>query len=265
MGKTLDRADINRLMVAIHKAIVATFTEGDWRALGFQTDTLAWVTGHRRLLRSLDWKDEDYPDNALAAVTTMLDKDIANLGVMLENEKIVAWLRENDRPLYSEWFDGGSTPPADHVAAIHDFLWRKPASAAKTKGFRNRGHDALLEILRKKAEVELPGKPRIVLTQSLQDAGCDLVIEWSDDAKYGVQLKSHFDISEKVFSGKTTSQIQHSRQHGLRRLYVLLAGDLTDRSQEQKTRGLAASVSKMKDSYVFVVSPEQVWTLLFGE
>lgn len=264
MGKTLDRSDINRLMVAIHKAIVATFTDGDWRALGFQTGTLEWVTGHRRLLRSLDWEDEDYPDNALAAVTTMLDADIGNLGVMLQNEKIVAWLRDNDRPLYAEWFDGVSTPPTDHVAAIHDFLWRKPGTAAKTKGFQKLGHDALLEILRKKVEAELSGKPRIVPTQSLQDAGCDLVVEWSEDAKYGVQLKSHFDIGEKDFAAKTTSQIQNSRQHGLRRLYVLLAGDLTDESQEQKTRGLAANVSKMKDSYVFVVSPEQVWTLLFG-
>jgi hypothetical protein len=53
MGKTLDRSDINRLMVAIHKAIVATFTDGDWRALGFQTGTLEWVTVHRRLLRPI--------------------------------------------------------------------------------------------------------------------------------------------------------------------------------------------------------------------
>ena len=44
---------------------------------------------------------------------------------------------------YFEWFDGVSTPPTDHVAAIHNFLWRKPGTVAKTKGFRNRGHDAL--------------------------------------------------------------------------------------------------------------------------
>lgn len=158
-----------------------------------------------------------------------------------------------------------STPPLDHASAVHDFLWREPAPAAKTKAFIGRGHDALLELLRKKAETELPGKPRIVLTQSLQDAGCDLIIEWSEDAKYGVQLKSHFDIGEKDFAAKTTSQIQNSRQHGLRRLYVLLAGDLTNPSQQQKGRGFDATVSKMKDSYVFSVSPERVWTLLFGK
>jgi AbiJ N-terminal domain 5 len=265
MCNTLNQSDINRLMVAIHKAIVATFDEGDWRALAFQTGTLKWVERHERLLRSLSWNDDDYSGNALAAVAKMLDNDIGNLGVMLENEKIIGWLRENDRPLYGEWFDWVSTPPTDHIASIHEFLWRKPSGPAKTKGFRNRRHDALLEILRTKAEKELPGKPRIVPTQSLRDAGCDLVIEWRNDAKYGVQLKSHFDIGEKDFAVKTASQIQNSRQHGLRRLYVLLSGDLTDKSQEQKARGLAANVSKMRDSYVFVVSPEQVWTLLFGE
>jgi hypothetical protein len=64
----LDRTEINRLMVTIHKAIVASFDQGDWQALGFQTGTLQWVERHPRLLRSLQWNDKDYPDNALAAL-----------------------------------------------------------------------------------------------------------------------------------------------------------------------------------------------------
>jgi hypothetical protein len=153
----------------------------------------------------------------------------------------------------------------DHASAIHSFLWRNAGEAAHTKAFRNRGHDVLLALLQTKADKALPGGPRIITTQSLQDAGCDIVIEWGAEAKYGVQLKSHFDITEKEFAAKTTSQIQNSRQHGLNRLYVLLAGDLTDKSQEQKVRGFEATVSKMNDSYVRTVSPERVWTLLLAE
>jgi hypothetical protein len=49
-------------VVATHKAIVATFDEGDWRSLGFQTDTLQMIERHPRLLRGARWKtNEDYP------------------------------------------------------------------------------------------------------------------------------------------------------------------------------------------------------------
>jgi len=123
----------------------------------------------------------------------------------------------------------------------------------------------MLERLQKKADEQLPGKPKVTITQSLQDSGCDLLIDWGAGAKYGVQLKSHHDISEPEFAGTTVVQIQDSRQHGLRGLYVLLAGDMTNQSQLQKVRGFAARVSKMKDKYVVVVSPERLWALLFGE
>jgi hypothetical protein len=39
----LDRGTRNALVVAVHKAIVATFDEGDWRSLGFQMDTMRAV------------------------------------------------------------------------------------------------------------------------------------------------------------------------------------------------------------------------------
>jgi len=269
MSKILDRDTRNALMVSIHKAIVASFDEGDWRSLGFQTDTLKWVVNHPRLLRGVIWKNEDYPGHALTAVTLMLDRDLGNLGVMLENSKIRSWLRQNDPTLYSEFFDDGpsmdAVPPADHAAAIHAFLWRRAAEVTRTKGFQKQRHDVMLNRLQRQADEQLPGRPRVTITQSLQDSGCDLLIEWGTDAKYGVQMKSHYDISEADFAGKTVGQIQDSRQHGLKGLYVLLAGDMTNQSQIQRVRGFQARVSKMKDKYVQVIAPERLWTLLFGE
>jgi hypothetical protein len=77
-------------------------------------------------------------------------------------------------------------------------------------------------------------------------------------------LKSHWDISQNNFAEKTLVQIQDSRAHGLKRLYVLLAGDLTDLSHAQKLRGFESRINKMKDPYIGTVAPERLWTLLFG-
>jgi hypothetical protein len=76
MSKVLDRETRNALMVAIHAAIRATFDEGDWRSLGFQTDTLKLVTSHPRLLRGAIWKNDDYSGHAMTVVTRMLDSNI---------------------------------------------------------------------------------------------------------------------------------------------------------------------------------------------
>lgn len=269
MGDNLDRETRNALAVAVHEAIVATFNESDWRSLGFQTDTLPFVKRHSRLLRSLSWNDPDYREHAMTAIVKMLDDDLANLAVMFKNPKIVGWLRENEVILYATLFGGDepidAVPPVDHGTAIQNFLWRRAADVSLTEAFRQHRHDDMLECLREKADTQLLGQPRVSILQSLHDAGCDLTIDWGDGAKYGAQLKSHADINKPDFPTKTVSQIQDSRQHGLQRLYVLLAGDLTDKSQAQKVRILDSRVSIMKDKYVRIVPPERLWTLLFEE
>lgn len=269
MSDNLDRKTRNALVVAVHKAIVATFNEGDWRSLGFQTDTLPFVERHARLLRSVSWQDPDYPEHAMTAVVKMVGNGLENLGVILENPKIVAWLRENDVVLYATLFGGGepidAVPPVDHATVIQKFLWRRAADVSLTRAFRQHRHDDMLECLRQKADIQLLGQPRVSILQSLHDAGCDLTIDWGSGAKYGAQLKSYGDINKPDFPNRTLSQIQDSRQHGLQRLYVLLAGDLTDRSQAQKVRSLESRVSKMKDKYVRLVPPQRLWTLLFEE
>jgi hypothetical protein len=256
-------------VVAVHKAIVATFDEGDWRLLGLQTDTLPFIERHPRLLKSLSWEDPDYPGNAMTALTKMVGNDLANLGVMLENPKIAAWLRENEVTLYATFFGGGEpidgVSPVDHATIIRKFLWRDAAEVRLTKAFRKQRHQDMLARLQKKADAELCGQPRVSIIHSLHEAGCDLTIDWGTEAKYGVQLKSHDDISSSGFASSTVSQIQDSRQHGLQHLYVLLAGDLTDKAQAQKVRSLISRVSKMKDKYVRVVPPERLWTLLFED
>ena len=216
--------------------------------------------------KMFDWRNEEAAQQFRGIVDDVLSLGGDSEQATQARETFVSVCARNGEVVENGHLVNSRTAPfVDHSSAIHEFLWRNAGEAALTKAFRNRGHDALLELLRTKADKALLGRPRIITTQSLQDAGCDLVIEWGAEAKYGVQLKSHFDISEKEFAAKTCSQIQNSRQHGLNRLYVLLAGDLTDKSQEQKVRGFEATVSKMNDSYVRTVSPERVWTLLLAD
>ncbi|MBA4192560.1 MAG: hypothetical protein C0467_31720 [Planctomycetaceae bacterium] len=257
---------INRLMIAIQKASVATFDRGDWLALGFQTGTHDWVQRRDRLLRGADWKhNEDYPGEAFGAITKMLSIDRDSIKTMIEFPKINAWLQQKERALWAEIAgDTTAVPPfSEHSEAIQTFLWQDAAPIGKTKEFKGKGHDSMLGILRARADEYLPGKPMVSIFQSLQDSGCDLSVEWGG-TKYGVQLKSYADVSGDDFAGTTLIQIQDSRSNGLKRLYVLLAGDLTDRSQIQKLRGFESRVSRMNDPYIVLVSPERLRTLLFG-
>jgi hypothetical protein len=143
-------------------------------------------------------------------------------------------------------------------------LWPSAAGEHLTAGFKGKKHDDLLVVLRERLARQLFERPSLSVIQSRQDRGCDFLIEWGSHAKFGVQLKSHFDISQEGFAEKTLAQIQDSRQHGLQRLYVMLAGDLADQSQRERVRIFHARVSAMKDPYVKVIPPEVAWTVLFG-
>ncbi|HLN29167.1 MAG TPA: hypothetical protein VK395_15565 [Gemmataceae bacterium] len=129
-------------------------------------------------------------------------------------------------------------------------LWPSAADEALAAGFKENSHDDLLQLLRVRLEERLLERPRISIFQSLQDRGCDQLIEWGPHAKFGIQIKSYGDIRDSEFARNTIAQIQDSRQHGLQRLYLLLAGDLSDASQAQKVRGLHSRISAMNDRYV---------------
>src|SRR5690606_15720348 len=147
---------------------------------------------------------------------------------------------------------------------LEDLLWPSDACAiALTAGFRGQAHDALVERLQTILDKQLPDRPRMTILQSLQDRGCDLLIEWRDGTKHGIQLKSNFDIEEETFTGTTIVQMQDSRQHGLAKLYVVFCGDLTSQSNRQKVRSILSRMSAMNDPYLLGVPPERALPLLF--
>ena len=90
-----DRKKRDLAILAIQKAIEATFNESDWKELGYLTGTYEWIENHGRLLRSLSWGDSDYGGHVLDAVEHILEQDPANLDVLIEHSKIHAWLSEH--------------------------------------------------------------------------------------------------------------------------------------------------------------------------
>lgn len=59
-------------ILALAKAIQATFSSSEWTEVGYLTATDQYIDGHPRLLRSLSWGDDDYKEHVLDTVATSL-------------------------------------------------------------------------------------------------------------------------------------------------------------------------------------------------
>jgi hypothetical protein len=87
-------------ILALGKAIEATFTSSEWTEIGLLTSTDEYIDHHPRLLRSLHWGDDDYKGHVLDAVGRMLDTDPMNLRRLVEYDPIARWLKEHDRAAF---------------------------------------------------------------------------------------------------------------------------------------------------------------------
>jgi len=77
-------ADVARQLVALKDHIVARFNDSHWRELGMLTNHLDQVERHPRLLRSLDFGDDDYEAHLLTMLKKMVTDDVDNLAVITE-------------------------------------------------------------------------------------------------------------------------------------------------------------------------------------
>lgn len=78
---TMDVALGNRL-IALRERISAGFSAGNWEELGLLTGGSRFIDGHDRLLRSLNWGDEDYAGNVLTVLRQIVGSDPATLPVI---------------------------------------------------------------------------------------------------------------------------------------------------------------------------------------
>lgn len=84
------------------RAVQATFSSSEWTEIGYLTGTDEWIDRHPRLLRSLNWGDDDYRGNALDAVAHIL-KNAENFRVLFEYAPINRWLKENEPGAFTEF------------------------------------------------------------------------------------------------------------------------------------------------------------------
>jgi len=91
----LDTDDAGQLMVAVQRAIVEGFTEGDWTEFAYQTGTQDYVLLHERLLRSLKWGDDDYGPCVFQALQYLLGNNPDALSTLLHHAKIYPQLERS--------------------------------------------------------------------------------------------------------------------------------------------------------------------------
>lgn len=83
-GFSLD-IDLGQRVIALRDQVVANFDAGNWEEVGLLTGTIAKITSHPRLLRSLSWRDTDYPGHALTMLRQIVQRDPDRLLPLIEN------------------------------------------------------------------------------------------------------------------------------------------------------------------------------------
>src|ERR1700738_2808745 len=115
VGGTMRDVSPNKVVLAVSKAIKAKFDRGDWIELGILTDTRDVIEDHARLLRSLDWGDDDYGGHIFDGVPEVLGQRRLRRGgpTVFENFSIVEdflglpeWLRKREPALHAELYGG---------------------------------------------------------------------------------------------------------------------------------------------------------------
>ena len=99
-----------KLIPVISEAISKTFDKGDWKSIGYATENEDLIQNHPRLLRSLQWGDEDYEGCVFDVVEHIYDSDDENIEKLLRNSKIEKWIKSNKLDIYKEYFDNTYVP-----------------------------------------------------------------------------------------------------------------------------------------------------------
>jgi len=117
-------ANPNKVILALKKAIEATFDDGKWRELGYLTNSIEIIEGHPRLLRSLYWGDPDYSGNIFKVLPRILGPNFENIEIVEEFVNLKEWLRKNDPELFAELYGADSTSleEIERVSKTYDIL-----------------------------------------------------------------------------------------------------------------------------------------------
>lgn len=117
-------------MLSLKNAIMAVFTEEDWREFGHLTGHHDYIAHHNRLLRSLSWGDTDYGSCVYEVLAYLQSADINALGALIKHEKVLPRLQQ-DRPdmLAQLGYPGGQVPAMAPMLSATQVVQRALADA----------------------------------------------------------------------------------------------------------------------------------------
>jgi hypothetical protein len=73
---------LGKRIIDLREKLVANFDAGNWEEVGLLTGESERINRHPRLLRSLNWGDEDYADNVLSVLRRIAEDDIGKLKII---------------------------------------------------------------------------------------------------------------------------------------------------------------------------------------
>jgi hypothetical protein len=100
----------DRVILACKRAIEATFDSSRWVELGYLTGAHDLISNHRRLLRSLSWRDPDYGECIFDVLPEILGPNLERLPEVEDFIGLERWLDEHDPVLHAELYGDRSSP-----------------------------------------------------------------------------------------------------------------------------------------------------------
>lgn len=154
----------------------------------------------------------------------------------------------------------------ESIVNLSSIFNRGSSKDPDTLFFKDKKHDELLDLLQDYIQHSsfLIGNPRVFKTQSLNDHGVDLIVEFPNKSKIGLQIKSHFDVTEKDFAVKVKAQMADSQFHGLDKWYLFICSPINDGTTDYsfKISHLINEFSGYKTTYHVIYSPQQCHNIL---
>jgi hypothetical protein len=112
----------NKLVLPLARGVEATFSESDWKKLGYASDTIDQIKDHPRLLRSLSWNDQDYGGHVLDFVSLALKK--GGVECFRGFADLQKWLAKHEPAACQEVFGEGAKAADPHVTPRADLRHR---------------------------------------------------------------------------------------------------------------------------------------------
>lgn len=80
--------DVGKVVISVQKAIVEHFTEADWTQFSYETGTQDYLLRHKRLLRSLNWDDDDYGPCVFEVLRRFSNEKISAFQALITHPKV---------------------------------------------------------------------------------------------------------------------------------------------------------------------------------